>query len=598
LNTGNPAAPTVDCPDYPENAWSPQAPAAVSCTFDTTSGDGSGYYWELDDPTPDNLVADTADGTGGDPQTVAINPAEGAHRLYARTRDTAYKLSTATTAYQFGVGDGAVIAPAEEDRTQEAITLSSTAPGSETQVIYKYLAGADPAATPGDYTSVPAADVTGLAGGAWPQTRTDTTAPFADLTWNVWATVGHGGPVQLIACFNHSGGAEVCSAPITFTVERAAFGASYATTPVGPGQVSLQTGDFAVDAADTAIGELVVTRTHTTLSPPNESDAAGVFGPGWSASLPAPFGAADYQLTDHSADGYVLLTGPAGEVLTYTVDPNDPNRFTGMGDAGDGSVLTKVSATEFRLTDFDGTVTTWTFTAGVGWAVAKVDETATEDTTTYTHDAQGRVTRMLAPVPAGVTCPGSGGLNPGCRALEFTYATTTTATGSAEAQWGDYTGQLKEVSYTAHNPATSAMATTPVASFSYDDTGHLRAAWDPRITPALKPPTTTTPPGGSPASPSRGLTRGRWTTPRMGGWLTCPAKTRRTARPPRRWSTTSRSPGRLRRLICPRPRRRGGAKTMICPVRGPGCSPPPTSHRAMGAAAPTPRRPGTGSSPS
>ncbi|MGH3655297.1 MAG: hypothetical protein ACRDUA_01435 [Micromonosporaceae bacterium] len=367
------------------------------------------------------------------------------------------------------------------------MTLSSTAPDSETQVTYKYLAGADPDAAPAAYTTVPAADVTGLAGGAWPQTRTDTTAPFADLTWNVWDTIGHDGPIQLIACFNRpTGGPDVCSDLTIFTQERAAFGASYATMPIGPGEVSLQTGDFALHATDAAIGDLAVTRTHTTLAPPNESGAAGVFGPGWSASLPAPFGAADYQLTDHSADGYVLLTGPDGEVLTYTVDPNNASRFTGIGDAGDGSVLTKVSATEFRLTDFDGTETTWTSTTGVGWAVTKVDEPAAEDTTTYTYDAQGRVTRMLAPVPAGVTCPSTGALNPGCRALEFTYATTTTATGGAEAQWGDYISQLKEVAYTAHNPATSAMATTPVASFSYDNTGRLRAAWDPRINPALK----------------------------------------------------------------------------------------------------------------
>src|SRR4051794_40197578 len=62
---------------------------------------------------------------------------------------------------------------------------------------------------------------------------------------------------------------------------------------------------------------------------------------------------------------------------------------------------------------------------------------------------------------------------------------STTATGTSEAQWGDYTGRLKAVTFTAYDPATSAMATITVASYSYDSTGQLRAAWDPRITSAL-----------------------------------------------------------------------------------------------------------------
>ncbi|MGH3655296.1 MAG: DNRLRE domain-containing protein [Micromonosporaceae bacterium] len=52
LNTGKPAAPTVDCPDYPPDTWSPKAPAAVTCTLDTTAADGAGYYWNSTTPPP------------------------------------------------------------------------------------------------------------------------------------------------------------------------------------------------------------------------------------------------------------------------------------------------------------------------------------------------------------------------------------------------------------------------------------------------------------------------------------------------------------------------------------------------------------------
>jgi YD repeat-containing protein len=107
----------------------------------------------------------------------------------------------------------------------------------------------------------------------------------------------------------------------------------------------------------------------------------------------------------------------------------------------------------------------------------------------------------LGPVPAGVSC----GKNPaevsqaelgarlaelkaGCRALSFTYAEKTTATGEGPSVWGEYAGRLMKVSLTAYNPAKGVekMETKAVAEYIYDGRGKLRAEWDPRISPALK----------------------------------------------------------------------------------------------------------------
>jgi RHS repeat-associated protein len=92
-----------------------------------------------------------------------------------------------------------------------------------------------------------------------------------------------------------------------------------------------------------------------------------------------------------------------------------------------------------------------------------------------------RPTRVLAPLPAGVSACAT--LVRGCRVLTFSYATATTAAGGAEAQWGDYTGRVSQISFTAWDPdlATPAMRTVVVARYAYDDTGRLRAAWDPRL---------------------------------------------------------------------------------------------------------------------
>jgi RHS repeat-associated protein len=93
-------------------------------------------------------------------------------------------------------------------------------------------------------------------------------------------------------------------------------------------------------------------------------------------------------------------------------------------------------------------------------------------------------TEALAPVPAGVSC--SPELKPGCRALTFNYAESTTATGEEQNQWGDYNGHLTRIYYTVYDPVSKTMKTVEVAHYLYDKKARLRSEWDPRISPALK----------------------------------------------------------------------------------------------------------------
>lgn len=88
-----------------------------------------------------------------------------------------------------------------------------------------------------------------------------------------------------------------------------------------------------------------------------------------------------------------------------------------------------------------------------------------------------------APVPAKVSCSP---MKAGCRALKFEYAQETSAKGEKEAEWGEYAGNLKRVSYEAYNPSTKEVEHPVVAEYKYDGSGRLRAEWDPRISPALK----------------------------------------------------------------------------------------------------------------
>jgi len=104
--------------------------------------------------------------------------------------------------------------------------------------------------------------------------------------------------------------------------------------------------------------------------------------------------------------------------------------------------------------------------------------------TKLTWDSNNRPAKVLAPIPTSVstTCAT---LVAGCRELEFNYAAATTATGNAEAEWGDYAGQLQSVTFTAFD-AAGVKRTPVVAQYLYDASGHLRTVWDPRISPALK----------------------------------------------------------------------------------------------------------------
>lgn len=94
---------------------------------------------------------------------------------------------------------------------------------------------------------------------------------------------------------------------------------------------------------------------------------------------------------------------------------------------------------------------------------------------------------ILSPVPQGISC----GTKPeelkdGCRALTFKYATSTTASGENESEWGEYKGHLSQIAFHGYNSSSKTMEEKPVADYAYDKQGRLRAEWDPRLEHPLK----------------------------------------------------------------------------------------------------------------
>lgn len=130
------------------------------------------------------------------------------------------------------------------------------------------------------------------------------------------------------------------------------------------------------------------------------------------------------------------------------------------------------------LIEDDGTVTTWTPAAAPTDKAAAtfrptgIAEPGIASKTSYSYDGNGRVTRILAPAPPGVTCPATGTLVAGCRALRFSYVTI----GASRVRLG-------EVWLDIYNPDKSggaAMDSIKVAAYTYDINALLTKVTDPR----------------------------------------------------------------------------------------------------------------------
>ncbi|HVW80800.1 MAG TPA: RHS repeat-associated core domain-containing protein [Mycobacteriales bacterium] len=499
VDSNIPPTPTVSCTAFPFGSWTNASPAGATCTASDSAVDLSGFYYSFDNPDPETPVTQSSGSATITMPSGGNTLSNGMHTLYVQAYNIAYSRSATITQYSFGIGVGGLSSPSNGQTTQQAVVLTTTAAPAETGVTFSYRQG-----TTGTWITVPTSDVT-IPGTStnptWPQAISGGTS--TPLDWDVAQTIanagGSDGPLQLEACFNHSGTQDGCSGSTNLSLAQTAFGDSQATTNVGPGSLSLLTGDLDVPATDVNVssvgGGLSLGRDLTTLAPStSDTGADGIFGPAWSADLPSPTDgyATDSLFMAHDL-GYATLTGPDGTVFDYiTPSTGYPYVFTGESSADDGSILTQPSIDAANITESDGSVTSWTRSAvGSPWELASVVVAGSNSTTSYTYNGAGQVVQVVAPTAAGVTCT-SPLTTRGCRTLTLAYATSTTASGTSPSQWGDYydsangVGRLKTVQLTAYDPSSSTMTTVAVADYSYDSNGMLRGEWDPRISPVLE----------------------------------------------------------------------------------------------------------------
>ncbi|MDM4722543.1 DNRLRE domain-containing protein [Micromonospora sp. WMMA1363] len=485
------AMPTVSSSNYPAGGWAGGAGTAASFTFGASGvSDVTSYQYGLDANPPNQSVS--ASGLGGGASVSVPVSNDGPHTLYVRSVDRAGNQS-ASKSYQFNVGSAGVTAPKTGDVTAAKTAITAVASSGITSVTYQWRRGDADA-----WVNIPATDVTKAVGGGavtWPLASSGG-GQFQKVNWDVAKTLNDAeagpdpldGPVQLRGSFN--GGAT--SNPVTITFDK--NNATAATTSVGPCTVNLITGNCTLSDSDVSVdsygSDLTVTRSFNTRRA-GQTDTANMFGPGWVSGVAVE--EADAPYTSLTRTGSLAQVGlPEGDTIGFAKKANVTGGESFHPEIGmeDLKLTYTTSSDSYTLTDLDGNTVTFTRVSGSPAGLynpTAVTVPGSGQTTTISWEsaiAGGatvvRPTRMLAPVPDGVNCAT---MTRGCRALTFSYATGTTATGTAEAGWGDYLGRVKEISFTAWDPdlPTPAMRTLVLARYAYDNGGRLRATWDPRL---------------------------------------------------------------------------------------------------------------------
>ena len=502
-----PAAPTITCQGYTNGSWVQSPPSAnVPCTITVPSLGGNNQAVQLDYRVDGNTAATAVAVTAGKSATMSLPKSAGGHQIRARVY-SASRMQSDAAVFTIGWGGPALYSPSRLEASNGAFNVLAKAPprtANETTVSARMqwrMSGSD--------------DPWTNAGAATPVTAALGKETVYSGTFDAAAALAAAnktsrGPVRMDfqVCFTYSGvKSPMCTGTVAPTVVVRvphAFGDGYPTTDVETGQVALYTGEFQTSDTDVTVpgygSDITLSRSHLSFTGSGDVKAwpvdpvTGVFGPGFTANLEGDdsAGLAGVEVIDQRmSDGSIALMGEDGDALVF-VNPSG-KRETVTGTLVPGTTDTELSGVTAKITgtaaaptlvvtESDGTVTTFqpaSGGAGKNLEFRPVSIAAVGDgsSTTFGYDAAtGVVTRIVAPLPDGLpadSCPPSGVLQPGCRALDLTYQTVTDPNGKSAQR-------LVKVSAVLFDPASKQMVTTPVTTYTYDSLTRLSSVTDVR----------------------------------------------------------------------------------------------------------------------
>lgn len=304
--------------------------------------------------------------------------------------------------------------------------------------------------------------------------------------------------VEIRAVLSGPPGAGGYTTPVKGEVNKNTGGPKDAVTAVGPGTVNLLTGSLTISRTDVSIpafnSALEFSRSYSSRE--SYVEATGVLGPGWKPASPVEEagGSAWSKLKTESVtedfEGesftykWAELTHSEGGVLAF--EENEQGQFITPPEMS-GYVLHRLNASEVAFTDPEGSRTVFSNNgAGNEYLPISVAQTGGPgNKTRMIYEIVGgkrRLKQVIAPAAPGISCSDEGATaTPGCRVLAFTYGTIWWwEPGTQKVESGD---RLEKITY--HAPGHGGP--WDVARYEYNgSSGRLSAAWDPRISPALK----------------------------------------------------------------------------------------------------------------
>jgi RHS repeat-associated protein len=496
VSTAPPPAATISCPNpYTNVSWTTAVPtSAVACTVVvakyTPVNRAQSVAVQIDGGTATTTWINVSGGT----VNVSVPATSGPHSITATTQSAA-GLTTAAT-YAFGYGTAGISAPTETSTTNDTVRLSAAAPprGSSTVTAVLKWRPANAAST--TWNTAAGAVTVNSGTGTTPVTVDNfvwsTKLATTDTSTGTSVTLNPRLPVllELQICFTYTPGGTKCTSdgavPTQVLRVPHAFGDGFPVAAAGDGQLALWTGELNLDATDVSVttlgGTLSVSRNHSTFAGPQDA-VTSAFGTGWSASFDGAAGATSLQVVDSTTiDGTISLMRGDGTALVFRHEANGvtsapAGNYLPVDDAtattnAQLTVTGTGSSRQLLLTTVDGTKTLWAPLSGsatpITWVPVSVTQPGAVGTTSYTTNSIGQVTRILAPVPAGVTCGAT--LVAGCSALNINYASSTTATSGTP---GNFNHQVTTISYETFDPGANAMTTTSMASYKYDTSGRI-----------------------------------------------------------------------------------------------------------------------------
>lgn len=489
----------------PDDSYELLVNAVDTIPGETTSGTRTVVY-SIDDNVVDTRTEScpsnqNCDMTG---MTFTFRPydyAPGTHNVKVTATDGAGNVGTKE--WNVKVPSGLVVSPKEGARTARWLTLKAQSKRSgQTGVKWQY--NTDPGVADAAWADI---DANWMRDGR-NEAMASTSIPLSNgvstpvgldlkLVGNVMTT-----PNATLAVRGElTGGQAGYTQTVKVAVDPKGLDTRSAVADIGPGTVNLLTGNFSLSetdvSVDSAMADLTVARTFNSRAAAD--GASGPFGPGWTASMPATGEGVGYARVEAIPNTvYVNIVLSDGTQLPFTQSPTGLVPEPGSEDlklyrpVGTGAPGVE-DPTRYEVRDLGGNVTRFVSSTGNPNIYLPEHSTppAVESQTTYEMEPAAvgqRVKTEYAPMPSGVDCkitPDPTTFDDSCRALEFEYATVNSA-GLSSTNWGDYVGRLKTIRLRAYDPATSSVTTEDVARYEYDDAGRLRAAWDPRISPALK----------------------------------------------------------------------------------------------------------------